>query len=70
RNDLGLAVYDASTGGCRDGLLEDRINENQGAESTLALLLSLAEMVLLETSLASSDGPSDASALASVAQPA
>jgi hypothetical protein len=44
RNDLGLAVYDASTGGCGDGLQEDRISENQGAESTLAFHLALAEM--------------------------
>jgi glycosyltransferase involved in cell wall biosynthesis len=52
RNDVGLPVYDSSTGGCRDGLHEDRLNENQGAESTLAYLLSLAEMKLLEESLA------------------
>jgi glycosyltransferase involved in cell wall biosynthesis len=57
RNDLGLPVYDASTGGCRDGLLEDRINENQGAESTLAMLLSQAEIMLLETSLAAAEAP-------------
>jgi glycosyltransferase involved in cell wall biosynthesis len=44
RNDLGLPLYDSSTGGCRDGLHPDRVNENQGAESTLAFLLSLAEM--------------------------
>ena len=41
-----------STGGCCDGLQEDRVNQNQGAESTLAFLLSLAEMNLLESSLA------------------
>jgi hypothetical protein len=52
RNDLGLELYDASTGGCYDGLHEDRINENQGAESTLSFLLSLAELNLLESSLA------------------
>ena len=43
-NDLGLALYDAQSGGCRDGLHIDRVNQNQGAESTLAFLLSLAEM--------------------------
>ena len=37
-------LYDAETGGCRDGLHIDRVNQNQGAESTLAFLLSLAEM--------------------------
>jgi len=44
RNDLGLALYDSSTGGCSDGLHADRVNENQGAESTLAFHLSLADM--------------------------
>jgi glycosyltransferase involved in cell wall biosynthesis len=52
RNDLGQDLYDPASGGCCDGLQEDRINRNQGAESTLAFLLSLAEMNLLETSLA------------------
>ena len=52
RNDLGQDLYDPATGGCCDGLQEDRINQNQGAESTLAFLLSLAEMNLLESSLA------------------
>jgi glycosyltransferase involved in cell wall biosynthesis len=45
-NELGLRVYDATRGGCRDGLLEDRVNENQGAESTLAHLQALVEMML------------------------
>jgi hypothetical protein len=57
RNDLGLPLFDARTGGCRDGLLEDRVNENQGAESTLAMMLSQAEMLLLESRLASADQP-------------
>jgi hypothetical protein len=52
RNDLGQELYDPTTGGCFDGLQEDRVNRNQGAESTLAFLLSLAEMNLLESSLA------------------
>jgi hypothetical protein len=43
-NDLGLEVYVPDTGGCRDGLHVDRVNSNQGAESTLSFLLSLAEM--------------------------
>jgi glycosyltransferase involved in cell wall biosynthesis len=51
-NDLGLDLYDAKTGGCFDGLQEDRVNLNQGAESTLAFLLGLGEMKLLESSLA------------------
>jgi hypothetical protein len=43
-NVLGLALADPRTGGCRDGLLEDRTNDNQGAESTLAYLAALVEM--------------------------
>jgi hypothetical protein len=44
RNDLQVPLYDATTGGCRDGLHPDRINENQGAESTLSFLMALLEM--------------------------
>jgi glycosyltransferase involved in cell wall biosynthesis len=44
RNDLGLPLYDYATGGCGDGLHHDRVNANQGAESSLAFHLSLAEM--------------------------
>jgi glycosyltransferase involved in cell wall biosynthesis len=43
-NHLQEPLYDATTGGCRDGLHESSVNENQGAESTLAFLLSLSEM--------------------------
>lgn len=52
RNDIGMELYDPGTGGCCDGLQDGRVNRNQGAESTLAFLLSLAEMDLLESSLA------------------
>ncbi len=48
RNDLGVPVYDSATGGCRDALHQDRVNQNQGAESTLAFYLSLAEMELAQ----------------------
>ena len=43
-NDLNLPLYDQQTGGCRDGLHIDRVNQNQGAESTLSYLLALAEL--------------------------
>ncbi len=43
-NQLRQPLYDPTTGGCRDGLHPDRTNENQGAESSLAFLLSLVEM--------------------------
>lgn len=47
-NVLGLSLYDTKTGGCRDGLHPDRMNQNQGAESTLSFYLSLLEMRLFE----------------------
>jgi glycosyltransferase involved in cell wall biosynthesis len=50
RNDLNLPLYDARSGGCFDGLHDDRVNLNQGAESTLAFLLALQEMRLVEQS--------------------
>jgi hypothetical protein len=37
-NDVALSLADSDSGGGRDGLHIDRVNENQGAESTLALL--------------------------------
>ena len=40
-NDLNMPLYDPKTGGCRDGLMADGVNQNEGAESTLAWLLSL-----------------------------
>jgi glycosyltransferase involved in cell wall biosynthesis len=44
KNDLRVPLYDATTGGCRDGLHPDRVNENQGAESTLSFLMALLDM--------------------------
>ena len=44
QNHLQQTLYDVSTGGCRDGLHADRVNENQGAESTLSFLLALHDM--------------------------
>jgi hypothetical protein len=44
KNDLQVPLYDATTGGCKDGLHPDRINENQGAESTLSFLMALLQM--------------------------
>jgi hypothetical protein len=59
RNDLGLALYDPTTGGCSDGLHADRLSQNQGAESTLAFLVGLAEMESLQNSLASFKVPTN-----------
>jgi hypothetical protein len=50
QNHLQVPLYDARTGGCRDGLHADRANENQGAESTLSFLLALLEMRSVERS--------------------
>jgi glycosyltransferase involved in cell wall biosynthesis len=44
QNQLQQSLYDPTTGGCRDGLHVDRVNENQGAESTLSFLIALCEM--------------------------
>lgn len=40
-NDLGEDLYEAGSGGTRDGLMAGGLNENQGAESTLAGLAAL-----------------------------
>ena len=53
KNDLRVPLYDATTGGCRDGLHPERVNENQGAESTLSFLMALLEMQA--TKVASAD---------------
>ena len=56
-NDLGLELYSPATGGCLDGLHVDRVNQNQGAESTLAFLLSLVEMRLAQNMVTSFKEP-------------
>jgi hypothetical protein len=40
-NDTGLQMYDDVSGGGYDGLHADRVNMNQGAESTLALISTM-----------------------------
>ena len=44
KNDLQIPLYDSTTGGCKDGLHPDRVNENQGAESTLSFLMALLDL--------------------------
>ena len=39
-NDLRIGLYDSETNGCCDGLESYGVNRNQGAESTLAYLIS------------------------------
>jgi hypothetical protein len=43
-NELHTSLYDHATGGCRDGLQAQSVNENQGAESTLSWLMALIAM--------------------------
>ena len=56
-NDLGQELYSPESGGCGDGLHVDRVNGNQGSESTLAFLLSLAEMRLAQNMVAGFQEP-------------
>jgi glycosyltransferase involved in cell wall biosynthesis len=54
-NRAGVALLDAATGGCRDGLSSASANANQGAESTLAYhqaLLALRDAGLVEVAVA------------------
>ena len=44
QNQLHQPLYDPRTGGCRDALHADWVNENEGAESTLSFLLALTDM--------------------------
>jgi glycosyltransferase involved in cell wall biosynthesis len=62
RNDLGISLFDPHTGACCDGLHLDRVNQNRGAESTLACLLALAEMQRLEAKVKHSLGRDAAAA--------
>jgi hypothetical protein len=44
-NRLGLPLYDFRSGGCRDGMGQSHVNQNQGAESTICFLMSLLKML-------------------------
>ena len=52
RNDLGQTLVDLTNGSCCDGLQYDRVNRNQGAESTLAWLCAIAELKLVQRRMA------------------
>ena len=47
-NLLEGVLYDSVTGGCRDGLQTNGPNQNEGAESTLAWIISLLTMTRLQ----------------------
>ena len=53
RNDLQAPLIDPESGSCSDGLHEDRINANRGAESVVSYLLALAEVRRLARSAGS-----------------
>lgn len=44
KNRSGRSVYDPETGGCRDGINPSGVNENQGAEACVSLLLAQLAM--------------------------
>ncbi|WP_294391810.1 glycosyltransferase family 4 protein [uncultured Sphingomonas sp.] len=46
-NDLDMPIATTADGGCFDGLMSDRVNLNQGAESILAFQFSCAAMAKL-----------------------
>jgi hypothetical protein len=48
-NDLNLPIATVADGGCYDGLMSDRVNLNQGAESILAFQFSCAAMARAAT---------------------
>lgn len=48
-NDVGLVMTDDRTGGGYDGLHAERVNLNQGAESTLALVATMQRAELFES---------------------
>lgn len=72
RNHLGQLLYVPHTGGCRDGLHPNAVNQNQGAESTLAYLISCVELQLFESMIefVSSYQQQNASPAAPVSLPA
>ncbi len=61
-NESHSTLYDYQTGGCRDGLHSDGPNLNQGAESTLAWLVSLMTVMDLNRSRSIVDDEQDRSA--------
>ena len=50
-HDVGMPLLDARSGGCKDGLMPDSVNENQGAESTLALITALQQARRLQAAV-------------------
>lgn len=57
-NDTGVAMFDTLTGGGFDGLQPDGANRNQGAESTMAFVATMAHLAALghEFAVVTTDG--------------
>ena len=51
-NDAGVALYDPTSGGCCDGLTAYGRNDNQGAESTLAMISTMLHVRRLDVVIA------------------
>jgi glycosyltransferase involved in cell wall biosynthesis len=60
-NDLHIPVYDFRTEGCCDGLMQNGVNINQGAESVLSFLLSLLAIVESYATVDKVEGTADVS---------
>ena len=56
-NDIGLPVYDAETGACHDGVHQDRLNANKGAESCLCALMAHLHIRAMRASAAPAKAP-------------
>jgi len=67
-NDAGVPLYDAASGGSRDGLQPVGVNENEGAESTLALISALQQARRLQAAAARARRRGSASTLAAPMQ--
>jgi hypothetical protein len=50
-NDHSVDLYDDSTGGCCDGLTANGVNENQGAESTIACIAAFQQARRIDSML-------------------
>ena len=59
-NDLNLPIATIADGGCFDGLMSDRVNMNQGAESILAYQFACAAMAKAGSLRAAQPGPARA----------
>lgn len=70
RNDLQQPIADQATGGCRDGLAAEGVNQNQGAESTLSWLHSLMRLHIAIGATVSTSRPATADNVRRLTTPA